>query len=115
MTEKIIDKLSSEHYLWGEKCDSWVFVNTEGLSVKLESMPTNTTEKLHFHTNAQQFFFILKGCATFFLEGNKVIVNEQKEILINPKIKHFISNETIEVLEFLVISQPTTNEDRTTI
>jgi mannose-6-phosphate isomerase-like protein (cupin superfamily) len=70
---------------------------------------------LHFHTNAQQFFYILKGCATFYLEENKIVVTEQKGILINPKTKHFIANETAEQLDFLVISQPTTNNDRTTI
>ena len=71
--------------------------------------------KLHFHTHAQQFFFILKGSATFYLEENKITVTEQKGILIQPKSEHFIANETTDQLEFLVISQPTTNNDRTTI
>jgi len=115
MTEKIIDKQTAEHYLWGSNCDSWVLTDTIGLSVKQESMPSSTREKLHFHTNAQQFFYILKGSATFYLEGDKIIVDEQKGILIRPKTKHFIANETTEQLEFLVISQPTTNNDRTTI
>lgn len=112
---KIIDKKTAEHYLWGDHCDSWVLVDKVGLSVKQESMPTLTKEKLHFHTNAQQFFYILKGSATFYLEENKIIVTEQKGILIQPKTKHFIANETTEQLDFLVISQPTTNNDRTTI
>lgn len=115
MAEKIIDKQTAEHYLWGDNCDSWVLADTVGLSVKQESMPSGTKEKLHFHTNAQQFFFILKGSATFYLEGNKIIVTEQKGVLVLPKTKHFIANETIEQLDFLVISQPTTNNDRTTI
>ena len=46
---------------------------------------------------------------------NSIIINEQKGILIQPKTKHFIANETTEQLDFLVISQPTTNNDRTTI
>ena len=112
---KVIDKQSAEHYLWGENCDSWVLVDTFGLSVKQENMPSGTREKLHFHTNAQQFFFILKGTATFYLENEQVIVTEQKGLSIQPETKHFIANETNENLEFLVISQPTTNNDRTTI
>ena len=115
MTEKIIDKQTAEHYLWGNNCNSWVLADTVGLSVKQESMPSGTREKLHFHTNAQQFFFILKGSATFYLEEDKIIVAKQKGILIQPKTKHYISNETTEQLDFLVISQPTTNNDRTTI
>ena len=110
---KIIDKQTAEHYLWGENCDSWVLTDSVGLSIKQESMPSLTKEKLHFHTNAQQFFFILKGSATFYLNNSKTIVNEQKGILIEPKTKHYIANETEEQLEFLVISQPTTNNDRT--
>ena len=115
MTEKIIDRQTAEHYLWGDNCNSWVLADTAGLSVKQESMPSGTKEKLHFHTNAQQFFFILKGSATFYLEDSKIILTEQKGLLIQSKTKHFIANETSEQLEFLVISQPTTNNDRTTI
>ncbi len=115
MTEKIINKQTAEHYLWGDNCDSWVLANTVGLSVKQESMPSLTREKLHFHDNAQQFFYILKGSATFYLNDIKTIITEQKGILIEPKIKHYIANESNEQLDFLVISQPTTNNDRATI
>ncbi len=112
---KIVDKITAEHYLWGDNCDSWILTDTVGLLVKQESMPSGTKEKLHFHTYAQQFFYILKGTATFYLETNKIIVKEQKGILIRPETKHYIANETVEQLDFLVISQPTTNNDRTTI
>lgn len=112
---KVIGKETAEHYLWGDNCDSWVLANTEGLSVKQERMPPGTKEKLHYHTNAQQFFFILKGSATFYVEDVCVILAEQKGLLIQPQKKHFIANETDEPLDFLVISQPTTNSDRTTI
>lgn len=115
MKETVIDKQTAEHYIWGDNCDSWVLADTLGLSIKQESMPAFTREKLHFHTTAQQFFYILKGSATFYLDENKIIVTEQKGILIQPKTKHYIANETTEQLDFLVISQPTTNSDRTTI
>jgi len=115
MTEKIIDKETAQHYLWGDNCDSWVLADTVGLSIKQESMPSFTREKLHFHSNAQQFFYILSGSATFYLEENKIILTAHKGILIHPKTKHFIANESSEQLDFLVISQPTTNDDRTTI
>jgi mannose-6-phosphate isomerase-like protein (cupin superfamily) len=115
MTEKIIDKETAEHYTWGNNCDSWVLANTDGLSIKQESMPGNTREQLHFHNHAQQFFFILNGFATFYIDDNKIIVHPQKGLLINPKTKHYIANETQYQLDFLVISQPTTNNDRITI
>lgn len=111
----IIDKLTASHYLWGENCDSWMLADTEGLSIKQESMPGGTKEKLHFHSYAQQFFYILKGTAVFYSEGNKEIIKKHQGLLIAPMAKHFIANETIELLEFLVISQPTTSNDRTNI
>ena len=111
----IIDTLTASHYFWGEHCDSWVLNDTEGLSVKRESMPGGTKEKLHFHTNAQQFFFVLKGTATFYSGHEKIIVKEQQGLSIQPKTEHYISNETTKKLDFLVISQPSTNNDRTTI
>jgi|SRR5699024_2581658 len=115
MQNKIISKETAEHDVWGTSCDSWVLVDTEGLLVKQERMPAGTAEKLHFHSKAQQFFFILKGTATFYCEQDKLIVNAQKGLLIQPKTKHFIANETDKSLDFLVISQPTTNHDRTIV
>lgn len=113
LKDKITDKQTAPHYLWGENCDSWILVDTLGLSVKLEAMPRWTREKLHFHAQAQQFFYILKGTATFYLEGKKIRVPEQKGIRVRPNEKHYIANETTEQIEFLVISAPTTNKDRT--
>lgn len=115
MTGKIIDKQTAQHYLWGGHCDSWVLADTPGLSIKQESMPAGAREQLHFHTHAQQFFFILNGSATFYIADNKIVVTEQKGLLIEPGTRHFIANETNDRIDFLVISQPTTNNDRTTV
>lgn len=111
----VIEKQTAEHYKWGDQCESWILLNSIGLSVKQEQMPTGTKEKLHFHKQAQQFFFILKGTATFYLNNEKVVVAEQKGLYIQPMTNHLISNEANEILEFLVISQPSTTDDRTTI
>jgi mannose-6-phosphate isomerase-like protein (cupin superfamily) len=61
------------------------------------------------------FFFILKGTATFFLNGVYKIVTAQKGLPIKPGAKHFIANETAAPLDLSVISQPSTNNDRTTL
>jgi mannose-6-phosphate isomerase-like protein (cupin superfamily) len=112
MIHKIIDKAQAAHYLWGNNCDSWILVNTDELSIKQESMPSGAKEKLHFHKHAQQFFFVLKGVASFYVGHQKVIVGEQKGLHILPKTEHYIANETNETIAFLVISQPNTNNDR---
>jgi len=111
----MINKDNSKSYKWGNNCDSWIFVDKDNLSVKSESMPSRTKEKLHLHSKAQQFFYILKGKATFYINGKTESISENQGILIDPQIEHYIANETGELLDFLVISQPTTNNDRTTL
>lgn len=68
----IIEKKKAKHYTWGTNCDSWIFLDTSDLSVKLEKMPPKTNEKLHYHSKTQQFFYILEGEATFFIEEEKI-------------------------------------------
>lgn len=110
-----IDQFTAPHYTWGTACDSWVLADTETLSVKQEQMPPDTKEKLHVHAQAQQFFFILNGTATFYLENKTVTLNAAQGLLIPAGKKHYIANETGEPLNFLVISQPSTNNDRVTL
>ena len=55
----IKSKQNTEHYVWGGNCDSWVLLDSQELAIKQEIMPPKSKEILHFHKNAQQFFFIL--------------------------------------------------------
>ncbi|ASK30813.1 cupin [Chryseobacterium sp. T16E-39] len=105
-------KDNSEHYIWGDQCDSWILKDTPELSIKQEIMPPGTSEKLHFHNIASQFFYILKGQALFEVNHEKVSVNAGEGISILPKDQHCISNSSEEDLEFLVISNPSTHNDR---
>lgn len=109
---EIIDTTNSEQYIWGENCIGWHFVKSASLSVIRESMPPMTQEKLHYHENAQQFFYILSGKATFEISGSRYHVNENKGILIAAEVRHRILNETDRLLEFLVISEPRSHADR---
>ena len=115
MSNLLISKENAEHYIWGNKCDCWMLVDSENLSIKQELMPVGEREKLHCHEKSQQFFFILKGEATFYVEEEIFTVIPQKGLLIKPNIKHYIANESNEILEFLVISQPNTSKDRINI
>jgi len=107
-----ISKQNSEHYIWGENCDSWVLLNSEHLSIKQEIIPPNSKEEFHFHKTAQQFFFILKGVATFIVNEEIFEVEEQSGFHIAPNQVHLIENKSNVDLEFLVISNPSTNNDR---
>ena len=110
---QIINKEDAlQHYTWGDNCDGWVFVDTDGLSVKQEHMPQQTAEALHYHEKAQQFFFILKGIATFEVEGKSFTVKANEGLHIYPGAKHRITNNSNEELEFILSSQPSTSNDR---
>ncbi|WP_374440838.1 cupin domain-containing protein [Epilithonimonas sp.] len=108
----IKSKQNTEHYIWGGNCDSWVLLDSQELSVKQEIMPPKSKEQLHFHKNAQQFFFILKGKATFIVEGETFEAAENSGFHIIPGKQHWIENLSDKDLEFLVISNPSTNNDR---
>lgn len=101
-----------KHYQWGDACDGWNLLDEPSLSVKQENMPAGTSEQMHYHELAQQFFFILKGTATFEIDGRTIQVKEQEGIHILPGQKHRISNQTISDLEFILSSQPSTAGDR---
>jgi mannose-6-phosphate isomerase-like protein (cupin superfamily) len=110
--QKTNKEAALQHYTWGNNCEGWVFVDTDELSVKQERMPQQTAEALHYHEKAQQFFFILKGIATFEADGKLFTVNANEGFHIQPGIKHRIANNSDEELEFILSSQPSTNKDR---
>jgi len=101
-----------EHYQWGNACDGWTLVSEPTLSVKQERMPAHTAETRHYHEHAQQFFYILKGEATFEIENERLTVKANEGIHIRPGQRHRIGNYTNEDLEFILSSQPSTSGDR---
>jgi quercetin dioxygenase-like cupin family protein len=101
-----------KHYTWGSNCDGWNLVEEGSLSVKQERMSAKTAEAKHFHNQAQQFFYILKGVAQFEIESAVVNVVAGEGIHIKPGQPHRILNNTDEELEFLLCSQPSTINDR---
>ena len=101
------------HYKWGDNCDGWNFVRKADVVIKQELMPAQTAEKLHFHTYAEQFFYVLKGQATFLIENETILVNANNGLQIKAGDKHKISNGTNQDLEFILFSYPSTQNDRT--
>jgi mannose-6-phosphate isomerase-like protein (cupin superfamily) len=105
-------KKNSEHYFWGEKCEGWRMLDLPEFNVTREMIPTGKGEKLHLHKNARQFFYIISGSGDFEIGDEKIKVNQDEGIEIEPGKKHCISNNRNEPLEFIVISAPTTKGDR---
>lgn len=75
-------------------------------------MPAGAAEIKHYHQEAQQFFFILKGVAVFETPECSVTVNSGEGLHIPAGIQHKICNGTAEDLEFILCSQPSAQNDR---
>jgi quercetin dioxygenase-like cupin family protein len=103
---------NAERYIWGAQCDGWHLLKSDTLSVIQERMPPATGEQLHYHSHAQQVFYILSGIATFEVEGELKTVIAGQSIHINPNTKHRILNNDAADLHFLVISEPKAHGDR---
>ncbi len=104
------------HYIWGSNCVAWTFVDSKDLTVKLERMPPGTEEVLHYHNQSQQFFYILKGKAVFEVNDVILIVHAGEGIHIEAGSEHRIMNkEEVQTLEFIVCSQPSTQNDRSNL
>lgn len=107
-----ISKHTADRYVWGDSCDGWHLVRTEGLSVIHERMPAGAREVRHYHAKARQFFFVLSGTAVMETDGVLHRLLPQEGIEIPPLVPHQIRNESDEPVEFLVVSQPPTPGDR---
>lgn len=108
----VLSKRNIPHYAWGENCEGWIFVENANLSVKRERIPAHTSEQLHYHERVQQFFFILKGIATFEIEDETMEIKANEGLHIEAGKKHRIINNSEDDLEFILSSQPTTKGDR---
>lgn len=108
----VVSKASVEGYKWGENCEAWTLLENSGLSIKQEKMPGGTSEVLHEHKKTQQFFFILQGEGIMEMNNERYPMKAGEGLHIVPGCRHRIINETKEVLDFLVISEPSINGDR---
>lgn len=108
----IIDKQTAEHYKWGNNCDGWHLVKSNALSVIQEHVPAGEAEVKHYHKHAEQFFFVLSGCATIELDGQIHKVTAQQGLHVSAGRVHQLSNRGTEPLHFIVTSTPSSHGDR---
>ena len=108
----IVDKLSAEHYMWGDRCDGWHLVKAPQLSVIEERMPPGTSEVRHYHQHSNQFFYVLRGTLLVEVNGNRVTLNAGQGIQVGAGEPHQVRNLSGAEAEFLVISSPPSHGDR---
>ncbi|BCE03800.1 cupin domain-containing protein [Marinicellulosiphila megalodicopiae] len=110
-----ISTQNSEHYKWADICDGWHLLKSENLSVIEELVPPGSTETLHYHCRAEQFFYVLSGQATMIINDSRKIIESFSGIYVPKNAKHQLINETDQALRFLVISTPPSHGDRVDI
>jgi mannose-6-phosphate isomerase-like protein (cupin superfamily) len=107
-----VDATTAEHYVWGNGCDGWHLLKTEGLSVIKERVPPGESERAHLHTKARQFFFILEGEAQLDMGDTTHALTKNQGIEVPPGVPHKFRNISRHDVEFLVISSPKSHGDR---
>lgn len=108
----ILSKANAEHYLWEGDCDGWHLVKEQDLSVIQQRMPAGRGEQCHYHERSRQCFFVISGEVTMELDGQIFTLMPGESIEVSPGQLHQIRNESATDTEYLVISQPTTRNDR---
>jgi mannose-6-phosphate isomerase-like protein (cupin superfamily) len=109
---KPINRLTAEHYLWGDDCDGWHLVKHPELSVIEERMPPGASEVRHHHVHARQFFYALAGELTLEVEGKEYVLGPGGGLEVQPGQKHQAFNRSGSDVRMLVVSQPPSHGDR---
>jgi mannose-6-phosphate isomerase-like protein (cupin superfamily) len=112
MSDLVRNRDNSNHYNWGEGCSAWQLVNRPKFYVVEEIMPDASFEIEHHHDQAQQFFYVLEGKATFSYNGQEIIVNKNESIYIEPGVRHKVKNNSGSDLRMLIVSTPPSLNDR---
>ena len=108
----MIDKRTAQHYLWGDGCDGWHFVQTVTLSVIQECMPPNTAEVRHYHRQADQFFYVLQGILLVAVGRSEFELSAGQGVHVRAGEIHQVHNRSAGSAEVLVISNPPSHGDR---
>lgn len=108
----VISIENAEHYIWGKVCDGWRLLQRNEMSVIQERVPARAAEVMHYHNSARQFFYILEGEGVMIFEEREVVLREGQGIEIDPQVKHQFKNQSNADVHFLVISVPSTKDDR---
>src|SRR5687768_5623532 len=109
------DHTKAEHYTWGAGCDGWYLLKHSELAVIRERVPPGAAETWHLHARARQFFFVITGVATLEFNGRCISFGPSQGVHVPPGVAHRFTNAGNDDVEFLVISSPTTIDDRVTI
>lgn len=99
-------------YSWGKGGEGWRLCDQQQLQVIEEVLPAGTAEDLHYHLKSMQVYYILSGRLRVELDGATYKLASGDTIEISPGSRHLIANDTDASASLLVISSPSTRDDR---
>lgn len=108
----VANRQTTPPYTWGAGCTGWRLVDTPGLTVIEEEMPPGTAEIPHRHEIATQVFYVLTGELSLTRAGKTLTLGPGDALRIAPGTAHEVRNPGPENARFLVISTPSTGNDR---
>jgi mannose-6-phosphate isomerase-like protein (cupin superfamily) len=108
----VVSKLHAPHYKWGQQCEGWWLKKDSKFTVISEIMPPGSWEIKHYHHVADQFFYVLEGYLSIFLNEQEYQLGRHQGISIPAKTIHQVLNKSEHEVKFLVISCPDSHGDR---
>ena len=115
MPKPPISPSTAPHYTWADVCDGWKLVAQPSMSVIQERMPAGTQEVRHKHSRVRQFFYVLRGELTLEVDGVTHKLPPEHGLEVAPQQVHQARNESGADVEFLVMSDGVSREDRTEV
>jgi mannose-6-phosphate isomerase-like protein (cupin superfamily) len=111
----VISRTTADHYTWGALCEGWRHLDRRDLSVIEERIPPGAGEVRHVHRAARQLFFVLNGALTIEKAGATFVLNAGESLEVEPGVPHHVRNGSDADVDFLVVSTPSTRDDRTNL
>lgn len=74
-------------------------------------IPHGCSSALHYHPEAEETYYILKGNAKILIDGEEHHLSPGDAVLINPPERHQILTKGQEDLEFIVVCAPAWEPD----
>ncbi len=103
---------NAEHYSWGRVCEGWRLLDRADLSVIRERIPPGAGEVRHRHDKARQLFVVLDRQLTIETSQARFHLTTGDSLEVAPTEPHVARNESGHDVAFLVISAPSTRQDR---
>jgi mannose-6-phosphate isomerase-like protein (cupin superfamily) len=75
-------------------------------SVALVVIPPGGSSAEHYHTGAEETYYVLRGTARMVVDGREFELGPGQACLIQPPERHRVFNEGTEDLEFLAVCAP---------